>query len=79
MSLHSPKIPRHARVFEILRQGDLAADVSHYVQEFAATPPRREQIEAFRQTALRSFEHSDGVAAGAKPRRNHKFFRTVGA
>lgn len=74
MPLHSPQNPRHARVFEILRQNELAADVTHYVRHAHLVPSEVDRIDAFRRNALRSLERSNDVLVGAETGRNHKLF-----
>lgn len=70
MTLHSTTPPRHARVFDILHQSDLAVDVTKYVKQFQSAPSQPEQIEAFQHLALTSFERS--VQLGPEAGRDDK-------
>ena len=72
MTLHSKQNSRHARVFEILRQNQMADEASNDLRKEKTAPVAPEQIEAFRSAALQSFDRSGAISA--KPRRDNKFF-----
>lgn len=54
MPLQDPEIPRHQRMFELLRQDQMAQDTQHRLKTDMPAPPEVTNIEQFQKHALQS-------------------------
>lgn len=60
---YHPKAPRHARLFELLRQQEQAQMVSRRVNECAIQGPKPDEVAAVQSRALKSFQGEAQLAA----------------
>lgn len=76
MTVHDPKNPRHARIFELLRHGDPSLAPHAPAKVPAGDVISVADQDALKQFALKSFAKSEvvGVDGPLKPGRNHKLF-----
>ena len=54
--LHDPKNPRHARLFELLRQTNVAQDTVARLDEFNIRKVNADELEVIKRVAERSMQ-----------------------
>ena len=53
-NLHDPDDPRHARLFELLRQNDVATKAAEKVQDFNIRRVNKDELDVIQRVAARS-------------------------
>lgn len=76
--LHNPANPRHARLFELLRQHEVARGTTQRINVVNRTQTDASQAAQFQDTAQQSLKSREGHAVPPSPRRIIKLASHLG-